>query len=145
MVDKKVVVSVVIAVVLFMQSVVAFAAEKDPFNGKLLPVELVMSFRKEISLTSEQNKAIGKMIVEVQKSVAEKQWQMQSVYFDLMEKLDEAKVDEEAAIALAKQAVDTENAIKLAQMRLLIRLRNLLEPQQIAFLREQLNSGWHKE
>jgi Spy/CpxP family protein refolding chaperone len=141
---NKFVLSAVVAVSLLVQSLVAFAAEKDPFNGKLLPVELVMSFRKEIDLTSEQNKAIGKMIVEVQKSIAERQWQMQSSYFELMEQLDEVKVDEEAALALAKQAVDTENEIKLEQMRLLIRLRNLLEPQQIAFLREQLINGWQK-
>ena len=141
---NKFVLSAVVAVSLLVQSLVAFAAEKDPFNGKLLPVELVMSFRKEIDLTSEQNKAIGKMIVEVQKSIAERQWQMQSSYFELMEQLDEVEVDEEAALALAKQAVDTENEIKLEQMRLLIRLRNLLEPQQIAFLREQLANGWQK-
>ena len=138
----RVILSGCVVLVLFAQSLSAFAADPDPFKGKLLPVELVMSFRKEIGLTKSQSKAIGEMVVQVQKSVAESQWQMQSAYFDLMEKLDEVVVDEDAAIALAAIAVATENEIKLQQMRLLIRLRNLLEPRQIEFLRAQLANGW---
>lgn len=112
--------------------------EKDPFGGRLLPVELVMQHRKEIGLSSEQSKRIGELVVAVQRAVAEKQWQMQSAYFELLEVLDEPEIDEERALALTRRAVDTENEIKLEQVRLLIRLRNLLEPEQVAYLRAQL-------
>ena len=81
------------------------ADEPDPFEGRLLPLELVMSFRKEIDLTKEQNREIGQLVVELQKSVAEKQWQMQSAYFDLIEALDEDKIDEEHTIGLVDTAV----------------------------------------
>ena len=123
-------------------SVAAQAQQKpqkeDPFDGRLLPVELVMQHRKEIGLSSEQSKRIGELVVAVQRAVAEKQWQMQSAYFELLEVLDEPQIDEERALALTRRAVDTENEIKLEQVRLLIRLRNLLEPEQVVYLRAQL-------
>ena len=118
------------------------ADEPDPFEGRLLPLELVMSFRKEIDLTKEQNREIGQLVVELQKSVAEKQWQMQSAYFDLIEALDEDKIDEEHTIGLVDTAVGTENEIKLEQIRFLIRIRNMLNDEQIAFLREKIDEGW---
>ena len=120
----------------------AAADEPDPFEGRLLPLELVMSFRKEIDLTKEQNREIGQLVVELQKSVAEKQWQMQSAYFDLIEALDEDKIDEEHTIGLVDTAVGTENQIKLEQIRFLIRIRNMLNDEQIAFLREKIDEGW---
>ncbi len=128
-----------------LSSHLAMAAESDPFDKRLLPVELVMSFRSEIGLTKAQNEQIGKLVVQVQQAVAEKQWQMQSDYFALIETLDKPRIDETQAIALAQSAVNAENAIKIEQIRLLIRLRNLLEPEQIAFLRQQLDNGWSKE
>ena len=113
----------------------AFAEEEeDPFDGRLLSLELIMAHRNEIGLTKAQNKEIGELVVAVQQAVAGKSWDMQSAYFELMEVLDEPQIDEDRAIALAKQAVDTENEIKLEQMRLLIRLRNLLTPEQVAVL-----------
>lgn len=118
------------------------AEESDPFNKRLLPVELVMSFRNEIDLSAAQHDQIGKLVVQVQQSVAEKQWQMQSDYFALIEALDETMIDEAVAIKLAKSAVDAENAIKIEQIRLLIRLRNLLTPEQVDFLRTRLDEGW---
>lgn len=118
------------------------AEEPGPFNKRLLPVELVMSFRNEIDLSAAQNDQIGKLVVQVQQSVAEKQWQMQSDYFALVKALDKTKIDEDVAIKLARSAVDAENAIKIEQIRLLIRLRNLLTPAQVDFLRQQLDEGW---
>ena len=116
--------------------------ESDPFEGRLLPLELVMSFRKQIDLSRKQNKRIGELVVEMQRAVAERQWQMQSTYFELQDALDEDVIDEDRALGLVKAAVDAENEIKQEQIRLLIRVRNLLEPEQIAYLRKQLDNGW---
>ncbi|NKB99996.1 MAG: hypothetical protein GKR90_16060 [Pseudomonadales bacterium] len=126
----------------FSASSVVFAAEPDPFEGRLLPLELAMSFRKEIDLSKDQNRALGKMVVALQKSVAEKQWQMQAAYFDLIEELDEATIDEDKTLSLVETAVGTENLIKLEQIRFLIRVRNMLNSEQIAFLRDQIDHGW---
>lgn len=123
----------------------ALAQQDDPFDGRLIPLELVMAHRAEIGLTEAQNKQIGELVVEVQQAVAGRRWAMQTAYFELMEVLDEQEVDEDRAIALARKAVDTENEIKLEQMRMLIRLRNLLTPEQFATLQarriQQLSGG----
>ncbi len=119
---------------LTMPSVVFAEEEADPFDGRLLPIELIMAHRTEIGLTAAQNKRIGELVVGVQQAVAGHQWEMQTAYFELIEVLDETDIDEDRAIALAKKAVDTENEIKLEQMRLLIRLRNLLTPEQVTLL-----------
>ena len=87
---------------------------------------------------------IGKLVVEVQKSVAEKQWQMQSTYFELIEQLEATEIDEDETLRLVRSAIDTENDIKVEQVRLLIRLRNLLNPEQIAYLKDKIANGWSK-
>lgn len=113
------------------------AAAEDPFDGRLLPLELIMKHRSEIGLSKSQRQQIRELVVGMQQAVAGKRWEMQSAYFELMEVLDEPQIDEDTAIALAEQAVDTENEIKLEQMRLLIRLRNLLTPDQVALLQQR--------
>jgi Spy/CpxP family protein refolding chaperone len=125
-------------------SIPVFGAEPDPFGGRLLPIEIVMAFRKEIDLTKAQSERIGKLVVDMQQGIAGKQWQMQSIYFDLLEALDQSTVDEQRTLELAKRAIDTENEIKIEQMRMLIRLRNMLTEQQVQFLRARLAEGWTK-
>lgn len=126
-------------------SFAARAKDPDPFDGRLIPIEAVMAFRKEIALTKSQGERIGELVVELQQGVAGKQWQMQSAYFELLEVLDAAPVDEPRALALAKRAIDTENEIKLEQIRMLIRVRNLLDDRQVEFLRARLAEGWSKQ
>ena len=139
----KLIVSVAIVLAGLYQPV--YAEEPDPFKGRLLPLELVMSFRKDIDLTKQQNKDIGALVVDLQKSVAEKQWQMQAAYFDLIEELDEETIDEARTLELVDTAIGTENEIKLEQIRFLIRIRNLLDETQIAYLRQKLDEGWTEE
>lgn len=127
--------SVLLALLLALPlAAVAEEEEDDPFDGRLISPELIMANRSAIDLTRDQHKQIGELMVAVQQAVAGKTWEMQSAYFELMEVLDEAVVDEEQAIGLARQAVNAENEIKLEQMRLLIRLRNLLTPEQLEIL-----------
>ena len=87
---KKILLVLMIGVVGYSQPLLA--EEPDPFEGRLLPLELVMSFRKDIDLTREQTKVIGELVVDLQKSVAEKQWEMQAVYFDVIEELDNKNI-----------------------------------------------------
>lgn len=123
----------------------ALAADPDPFGGRLLPIELVMAFRKQIDLTPEQSKRIGALVVELQQNVAGKQWEMQTAFTDLLEQLDQNPIDEQRALDLTKRAVDIENQIKVEQLRMLIRVRNMLTDPQVEFLRARLAAGWKKE
>lgn len=122
----------------------AGAAEADPFGGRLLPIELVMAFRKQIDLTPEQNKRIGALVVDLQRGVAGKQWEMQSAFADLLELLDQNPIDEQRALDTARHAIDIENQIKVEQLRMLVRLRNMLTDGQVEFLRARLAAGWKK-
>ena len=124
-----------LALMLILVPTIAFA-EEDPFDGRLIPVELIMEQRKAVGISREQHSQIGKLVVEVQKSVAEKQWQLQEAYFGLLAALDEETIDEKTAVDLAARAVGIENEIKVEQVRLLVRVRNLLDSQQIEELRE---------
>jgi Spy/CpxP family protein refolding chaperone len=104
-----------------------------------------MAFRKQIDLTPEQNKRIGALVVELQQNVAGKQWEMQTAFTDLLEQLDQNPIDEQRALDLTKHAVDIENQIKVEQLRMLIRVRNMLTDSQVEFLRARLAAGWKKE
>jgi Spy/CpxP family protein refolding chaperone len=123
----------------------AQAADPDPFGGRLLPIELVMAFRKQIDLTPDQNKRMGALVVELQQNVAGKQWEMQTAFADLLEQLDQNPIDEPRTLDLAKHAIDIENQIKVEQVRMLVRLRNMLTDSQVEFLRARLAAGWKKE
>lgn len=126
-------------------AVPAGAAEPDPFGGRLLPIELVMAFRKQIDLTADQNRKMGALVVELQQNVAGKQWEMQSTFTDLIDALDQNPIEEQRTLDLAKHAIDVENQIKVEQLRMLIRLRNILTDTQVEFLRGRLAAGWKKE
>ena len=123
----------------------AAAAEPDPFGGRLLPIELVVAFRKQIDLTPEQNKRLGELVVELQQSVAGKQWEMQTTFADLLEQLDQNPIGEQRALDLARHAIDVENQIKVEQLRMLVRVRNMLTDSQVEFLRARLAAGWKKD
>jgi len=123
----------------------AAAAEPDPFGGRLLPIELVVAFRKQIDLTPEQNKRLGELVVELQQSVAGKQWEMQTTFADLLEQLDQNPIAEQRALDLARHAIDVENQIKVEQLRMLVRVRNMLTDSQVEFLRARLAAGWKKD
>ena len=121
------------------------AADADPFGGRLLPIELVMAFKKQIDFTADQNKQMGALVVELQQNVAGKQWEMQTTFVDLLEVLDQNPIDEQRALDLAKHAIDVENQIKVEQLRMLIRLRSILTDSQVSYLRGRLAAGWKKE
>ena len=131
---------VIICTSFLLQCGVVWAEEDDPFDKKLIPLELVMEHRQEIGLSKAQQGSIGELVVALQKTVAEHQWEMQSAYFDLLELLDETPIDESAAIRSLRVAIEAENAVKLEQVSLLIQVRNLLTSEQIAQLRKIADS-----
>ncbi|MDJ0759267.1 MAG: hypothetical protein QNJ19_07705 [Woeseiaceae bacterium] len=111
---------------------------RDIFKGKLFPPNVVLENRGELDLTREQYTAIRAAVVEVQTQVAEHEWDMQEAYTSVLESLDERPLDEQQIISNVKAVLAAENKVKLAQMGMLIRIRNLLSDEQIEFL----ESNW---
>lgn len=116
-------------------SVTANAADqKDVFKGKLFAPNIILENRDELQLSKEQFTAIRKAVVEVQAGVAEHEWDMQEAYQALMLELDKSPIDESKVLEYAGQALQAENQVKKKQVAMLVRLRNLLTAEQIAYL-----------
>ena len=115
---------------------VALAAgpKEDVFNGKLFPPNVILEHRSEIGLSKAQFKAIRAAVVEVQAGVAEHEWDMQEAYQVLMQELDKAPIDENRVMENANKALLAENQVKKKQISMLVRLKNLLTEEQIAYL-----------
>ena len=125
--------------VIAIMACVAFSAAsanetRDIFKGKLFPPNVVLEYRTELDLSKEQYTAIRAAVVEVQTQVAEHEWDMQEAYTSVLESLDEQPLDEQQIISKVKAVLAAENKVKLAQMGMLIRIRNLLSDEQIEFL-----------
>lgn len=107
---------------------------KDVFKGKLFAPNLILENREALQLSKEQFTAIRAAVVEVQANVAEHEWDMQEAYQALMLELDKSPIDEDKVLEYASQALLAENQVKKKQMAMLVRLKNLLNAEQISHL-----------
>ena len=111
-------------------------APEDGFAKFLFPPELVMQQQAAIALKAEQRAAITRGVRDFQGKVLELQWQMQDETQRLGELLDRPSVDQSAALAQVEKVLAVERAVKLAHLALLIQIKNLLTPEQQAWLAE---------
>jgi Spy/CpxP family protein refolding chaperone len=100
-------------------------------DRSLFPPDLILSNQIALGLTDEQTATIKKGINETHQKVLDVQTSLQRVSEQLHEELQAPKVNEAAALSLASQAMDFEKQIKTAHMTLLIRIKNLLTPEQL--------------
>jgi len=107
---------------------------KDVFKGKLFAPNLILENREALQLSKDQFTAIRAAVVEVQSNVAEHEWDMQEAYQALMLELDKTPIDEDRVLEYANQALLAENQVKKKQMAMLVRLKNLLNAEQISHL-----------
>ena len=111
-------------------------ANQDPFAGRLFAPNIVLENQNELGLTDSQLQQIRELVISTQTTVSEHQWDMREAYREVMTELDEATIDESVVAEKIQLVLETENKVKLAQMSMLIRLRNLLTQEQVAWLRE---------
>ena len=107
----------------------------DPIAAQLFPPELVMAHQQHIGLTDAQRKAITGAITALQSKVVELQWAMTSEQEALAELLSRPRVDEAAALARADHLMELERRVKHEHLATLIRIKNILKPEQQARLR----------
>ena len=114
---------------------VAVAAEnRDVFKGKLFPPNVILEHQAELDLSKQQFTAIRKAVVQVQANVAEHEWDVREAYQNIMSELDKKPIDESRTLEYVTAALLAENQVKTKQMAMLIRLRNLLTDDQVAYL-----------
>lgn len=136
------VVTMVATVVLTLASVAGLAqdqrpgAERDVFKGKLFPPNVILEHQDALGLSKEQFTAIRAAVVEVQVNVAEHEWDLRTAYQAVLTELDNSPIDSDNVIELVSEALKAENEVKKLQVGMLIKLRNMLTDDQMAYLRE---------
>ena len=112
----------------------------DVFRGKLFAPNIVLENRAALNLTRDQYTAIRAAVVEVQADVAEQEWDMQEAYQALMLELDNSPVDADGVLKHVSAALMAENQVKKKQIAMLVKLKNLLTAEQIAYLESVVSS-----
>jgi len=104
--------------------------QEDPFASVLFPPELIMQHGRAIRLTDEQRDAITRLIEQLQGRVVSLQWQLTEHVQSLRATLSSARVDQDRALDQLNRVLDTEKRIKQAHLEMLIRIKNVLRPEQ---------------
>lgn len=130
---KKGILIVLFACLAFTSSMAA-GPRGDMFKGKLFPPNVILENQAELNLTKEQFTAIRAAVVEVQAAVAELEWDMREAQQNVMAELDKSPVNEKRVLEHVSAVLAAENRVKKQQMTMLIRVRNLLTPDQLAYL-----------
>ncbi len=125
---------VVAAIGLGLGSAHAAGAKPDVFKGKLFPPNIILEHKAELDLSKEQFTEIRAAVVEVQSGVAEHEWDIAEAYQALMLELDKDPIDADRVLEYVDAALLAENEVKKKQVRMLIRLKNLLTAEQISYL-----------
>lgn len=112
----------------------AAGAKDDPFKGKLFAPNVILEHRDELGLSKQQFTDIRKAVVDVQANVAQHEWDLAEAYQQLLAELDKSPVDEATVLELVSTALAAENEVKKLQVAMLVRLRNLLTDEQVAYL-----------
>ena len=114
---------------------------EDPLFSVLFPPELIMQHRRAIGLTDEQRDAISRMIQDLQGRVVRLQWELLDEVQRLTDTLEGNRVDLDLALDQMDNVLETEKDIKQAHLELLVRIKNLLSPEQQAILSRLKEGG----
>ena len=117
-----------------LETAAAAGPKEDVFKGKLFAPNVILENQAELGLSKQQFTDIRKAVVDVQANVAEHEWDVREAYQNSMAELDKAPVDEKRVLEHVSAALRAENEVKKLQVTMLIRLKNLLTNEQIAYL-----------
>jgi Spy/CpxP family protein refolding chaperone len=114
--------------------------QEDPLFATLFAPELIMQNRRAIGLSDEQRDAISQLIQELQGRVVRLQWELLDELQELTEITGSSRVDLDRALDQMDDVLETEKEIKQAHLEMLVRIKNLLTPEQQSRL-EELRDG----
>ena len=106
----------------------------DPLWNHLFPPELVMSNQKAIRLTSQQQESIQAALKKAQARFFDLMWRLHAEGEEMDLLLRQQPVNEEQALEQLNKILEIENEIKRTHFPLLVRIRNILSPEQRAQL-----------
>lgn len=114
----------------------AAALAEDPIFASLYPPELIMQHRRAIGLDDQQRDAISRLIADLQGRVLAMQWELLDEIEELGEVTAGRRVDLDRAIDQMGDVLEKEKEIKQAHLEMLVRIKNLLSPEQQGMLDE---------
>lgn len=103
---------------------------QDPLFETLYPPELIMQHRRAIGLDDEQRDAISRLISDLQGRVLSLQWELMAEVEQLGTVTSPSRVDLDRALDQMNAVLDLEGDIKRAHLEMLVRIKNLLTPEQ---------------
>lgn len=109
--------------------------EEDPFAALLFTPEEIMQHRRAIELNDEQRDAITRLLEDLQGRAVGLQWRLLDETESVKAALSGPRVDLDRVMDRFKTALETEMEIKRAHLELLIRIKNILTPEQQEALR----------
>ena len=112
------------------------APNDDPIGRQLFPPELVMGHQEELALQDKQRAAIRAEVVKVQTRFIDLQWQLSEDSEKMVNLLRAVPIDETKVLEQADKVMAVERDVKKMQLSMLVRIKNLLTPEQIARLQE---------
>jgi Spy/CpxP family protein refolding chaperone len=113
----------------------------DAYARALFDPQLVLRHARDIGLTPEQRRTILDEIKRAQTDLTPFQTDMTEPSLDLMELLEQPKVDEAAVVAKTDQVLKIENEVKKRQIAMLVRIKNVLTREQQSRLRTLRDAG----
>lgn len=105
-------------------------AEADSLFASLFTPELIMQHRRAIGLSDSQRDAISELIQEAQGRVVRLQWELLDDMERLTAILAAPRVDLDRSLDQMNRVLDREKQIKTAHLEMLVRIKNLLRPEQ---------------
>jgi Spy/CpxP family protein refolding chaperone len=109
---------------------------RDPMMEYLVHPELIRRFADELKLTDEQRAAIKQEMEKSREGFEDKEKKVRAEVEALGAILKADKVDEAAAAAQLDKVLEAEEVVKKARLMLMVRVKNLLTPEQNAKLAE---------
>jgi len=109
---------------------------EDVFAQALFDPQLVLRHAQDIGLTAAQRRTILDELKATQVALGPLQANMTEPALDLVELLGQPRVDETRLVAKMDQVLSIENEVKKKQAVLLVRIKNVLTPDQQARLRQ---------
>lgn len=123
----------------------AQAKPDDAFAKAFFDPQLVLKHANAIGLTAQQRKAILDEMKATQVALVPLQVDMADPALELQGIIEASKVDEAKALAKIDQVLKIENEVKKRQATFVIRVKNLLTPEQQGKLRAIREGGGGEE
>jgi Spy/CpxP family protein refolding chaperone len=106
----------------------------DRIGRELFPPEMIMGHSDELGLSDKQRAAFRAEVVKLQTKVVDMQWQLSEEAERLTSIIKATPIDEAKALEQSDKVMSLEHDIKRLHLGTLIRIKNLLTPDQIAKL-----------